>query len=936
MNQPEELSELPSNAFESPQPHPHFSHSRGVSGQLSAHAPNQSHSRATSHQLDTSSTPQELPLLSGRRNSLNPFAKPFIFGVSRGSGSWTPRTVESTTVFGHFRLPSIGKPLNAAAQEFKPGGFTFRPPPGVPQLTFPDPEIARPLPSPPAGIRTQQGREKRQRRGSSTSQQGEDSMGSFRFPNPGDMRRSEPPSPIIDRRINAFARPLPASGSFSGPLSFVQRTNSGNSNENDRVESENCTLPPEDVVPPSVKEKRAPVPLDFKHPTSSNTIPAGVFKALVNAGDERTRRSVRSRLSSREIFEHTHRPSLDDLVVPPISQKKSRNPIATELPRELDDVFGSNVKHRPSLPSALPSPATSSESRISVPSMDLTGKFRAHRFEQQLNNLNEKLDVIRRDYKDAGRRQSMSPTTKSMVTEVVSLFRTQLQESASRGLDESQVDARGELDFELIKDLVQQGHAESHGVLKRELNRFAEHLEEIRVPIGLLQDTKPFLEQLNIRIADTITTTISQLPECFESTYRTRQTLAREGLVDDLMSVLTPVLASLRSEPVDYEYLTCQLSQAVKPHISQLIDLASDKRETASLIADQLRPLLQAARSSATPFDSDDLSGQLTSEIRRLIAPIDPFEIKEQVADLVVERLDSRLALRDRTFNTDIVSGKFLDGVAHLLQPIQHVTSTLESAMKGQEDLSIRHDDLASLHKDTIHLLSDLSPKLVLAMESINTQLESHSRTEISVPLAEPDENITHIKSFVEDLAQGQKLLSLHHDELLRTRKDILDRLDSLPESLASATSVLQAAHTGFASSHKNARHELDELRKSNTDYQIQISLARTAHGQVRVEKDLLSEKLLDVTNDRDRLLGQLNEMRATVSTKSDEAFAVHARNSELEEALSQALGRLQASDVTAQTSQERIASLDKLNRELVSENQVLKSKVGAIISCPM
>jgi hypothetical protein len=45
-----------------------------------------------------------------------------------------------------------------------------------------------------------------------------------------------------------------------------------------------------------------------------------------------------------------------------------------------------------------------------------------------------------------------------------------------------------------------------------------------------------------------------------------------------LLENLTPILTSLRSEPVDYEFLTDQLTQAVILHISQLIDLASDKR----------------------------------------------------------------------------------------------------------------------------------------------------------------------------------------------------------------------------------------------------------------------------------------------------------------------------------------------------------------------
>ncbi|KAH9163238.1 hypothetical protein EDB89DRAFT_575107 [Lactarius sanguifluus] len=79
-----------------------------------------------------------------------------------------------------------------------------------------------------------------------------------------------------------------------------------------------------------MKVCRAPTPLEFKHPISTNT--AGLFKALANSNrsskglsnnasiageveDRRTRRAVRSQLGSCEIFEHASRPSLDDLHV---------------------------------------------------------------------------------------------------------------------------------------------------------------------------------------------------------------------------------------------------------------------------------------------------------------------------------------------------------------------------------------------------------------------------------------------------------------------------------------------------------------------------------------------------------------------------------------------------------------------------------------------
>jgi hypothetical protein len=98
----------------------------------------------------------------------------------------------------------------------------------------------------------------------------------------------------------------------------------------------------------SMNARRGPIPLDFKHPVSTNTVPAGLFKAFANGGSgssndnnasaakesiERTCRIVRSRLSSCKIFEHVSCPSLDDSCVPVFSQNAlSRTPVDGMLP----------------------------------------------------------------------------------------------------------------------------------------------------------------------------------------------------------------------------------------------------------------------------------------------------------------------------------------------------------------------------------------------------------------------------------------------------------------------------------------------------------------------------------------------------------------------------------------------------------------------------
>jgi hypothetical protein len=962
----------------SPRPLPPPPHSRMASGQQKADyslgsLPGLAYPNAAS--ADPSST---------RRDSLNPYAKPFVFGartsgsfdnsasIFEGHGSNSGVSFPAETKFGHSRATSSSKPLNAAAQEFKPSAFTFRPPPGVPQLAFPAPESTRPLPAPPslgyAHGRAQQGREKRQRRGSSSSRDGGseggmDNLSSFKFPREKESPRNpprprstsvSPKAPLRQSSLNAAAPPFTFSG-FSTTLPIVSKeltplphsliASAGSVDESlpDNVRESDlrkADSPIDLPIPPTFKPKRTPVPLDFKHHASSNTVPAGLFKALANSGDERTRRSVRSRMSSRNVLEHiqrpslehTRQPSLDDRRVPAIARKVSRSRLvnqlgsrsALEAPQVADDLFSPSVQRRSSLPPALPNSAHSTTSIASLPENPRDVQTYELRLETLLD---EKIEAIRREIIQYTRALHDKPntSTEAMITEVVSLFRAQLQESAARGLEESQMDARGELDFELIKDVVQQGHAENRALLQHELNEIMNRLSSQIGPAGGPSgDMMPLIEEFSSRTIHMVASAMSQLSGRMESLENNRAISTQDynSLLRALLENLTPTLTSLRSEPVDYEFLTDQLTQAVKPHISQLIDLASDKRETAGLIVDRLLPLLPSIPSAPVNVDTDSIVNQLTTEVRRAIAPIDAFEIKEQVADLVVERLDSRLAVRDQTFNVDTVTGKVTEGVGHLLEPIQNIADAMKDVVEGQNSISVQHGDILVSQKNVIGLLADLPSQLECATKAVHAvQKELLSRTQVFI---QPDDS----KSSVDKIANDQSVLSHQLEELLTLQRDVIDRVKTLPEALSASTSVLQQAHADFALSRDTTKRDIEEMRRLNTDLQVQLAKARGAHGQIRVEKDALNDKLKVIESDRDHMRSEIEELRLSATAQSSEAAAMEKRNKELEEALSQALSRLQASDVTAQTSQERITELEKVNREIGTEKQSLKSRV--------
>jgi hypothetical protein len=728
-------------------------------------------------------------------------------------------------------------------------------------------------------------------------------------------------------------------------LTLYGETINAKSGEDGDGEGEDGDMEEEYSAPPGMKE-RAPIPLDFRHPVgSNNTVPAGLFRALAN--EERTRRGVRSRLSSREVLDpFNRRPSMDDNDVPAISQSRSARP--TFGPKDRpgvgalggisdDDVFGTNNHHhsrrRSSLPDNLADLSSVSQESVS-PQMDLTSRMELHRIEHVVSEiLDSKFNELRKEIASSAVKNgsALNPNTEAQIADVISLFRTQLQESATRSLEDTQMDARGEMDFQLIRDVVEEGQKELLAVVRRELRGI---VAEVGIGGGQQQpqqqDVKGVVEGVGSRVIGAIRESISELAARQEAIAHGAPARERDALVDKLANALSPMIASIGHEPLDYDLLTSQLTQAVKPHITQLIDLASDKRETATLIIESLLPLLPNRRDLV--LDTDAITLQLISEVRRAIAPIDAFEIREQVADLVVERLDSRLAVRDKAFSVEMIASKVDESVVRVLEPvINALPEKLESLTLAQNGLKAGQEELGEGVKRTVEVVEELPKKLEMSLaDVVGGQKEVLNKLEevVSKP-KEKDEDVLEVKVLVEALAASQKEVIGHNDEALAMNKDVLAKVQAIPGTVTAATTALQTALTELIKSRDSSNKELEDLRKANNDYQVQLAKARGAHGQVRVEKDVLSEKFAVVEVERERLRTQVKDLETVATAKIAEHTALEARNVELEEALSKALSRLQAADVASQSSTDRIAELEKFNVELANTRNELDSKVS-------
>ncbi|KAI0089817.1 hypothetical protein BDY19DRAFT_889029 [Irpex rosettiformis] len=982
--QPSHFSRPSSNHGPMARALPPLPHSRASSAHFSYHDPALAHSREASDQF----TPGGLHPRPARTEALNPLAKPFVFGAAAtitikapsapipivpppapapvaipvSAPAAPPAAAGSPS---HTRVPSLGKPLNVAAPEFKPGGFTFKPPPGLPKLTFPPAEVVapRPLPEPPVATaspaRATQGREKRLRRSSTTSladdedNEGNDTMASFKFPPSAPvislddvkpLRHSAPTTPpaeaetIRDNTVNAFT--------FSGFSSNMAFSQGQAASENfvargDALEGDDEEIDaPADVdpgssrelpFPPTAKPKRAPIPLDFKHPVSTNTVPAGLFKALVNGDDSRTRTSVRSRLSSRDIFEHSNRPSLDDISMPTISRMKSRNRLFTDpgfreqSPDDMD-VF---APRRASLP---PRGRADSFSGSEF-EMDMTvTREDMQIYEQRLKSiLDEKIGGLRRaldEFKQAKAGKSISSDMDAKITEVIQLFRTQLQDSATKSLDDTQIDGRGEFDFEMLKDIIEQSHAEARNMMQQDLENW------IASSRGSSLEFKKFSEDLAERTVKAVLQATSQITMHLHTLEQSRPSISneRETIVHDVVSALAPAFASLRQESVDYDGLTAQLSQAVKPHITQLIDLASDKRETAGLIVERLVPLLPTLQAQGPAVDTEALIGRLTIEMRKILGPMDAHEIKEQVSDLVVERLDSRLAVRDRALSPEAIAEKVNDSVKTLLLPLQDIKAAVDSVKSARS--SPTQADLSGLRSEVSAALAELPGRfapVVSALESARAEFASQkNNTNKDEPT---EEHVLQIRDTLDQMADDQRRLFTVNTELADFCQDIVKHVDALPEAMVEATRVLQNAHADMLE-HNTSKKDAEEIRRlmnNNSELQVHLAKARGAHGQVRVEKDALADRLRTVETERDEMHSKLNAVESLVEQKSAAIAAAEVKNAELEAALAQALERIKSADVASQESQNRISGLEKKNVEVVAEKQQLQTKVDKL-----
>lgn len=988
----------------SPRPLPPLPHSRSASGNYS-HPSTMQHSRHASSRVNESERPGSTNGILARRDTLNPFAKPFVFGATASSGLQLDAGITSEiATTGHVHQQSSNRTLNAAAAEFKPG-FTFLPPAGVPKLSFPAAEASRPLPQPPLGISPSrvQGREKRQRRGSSATvdedadveRGGRSTMELFRFPpsnppvlpaglhaiSPALLPSQRPISPMPQRKsgLNASAPPFKFPGANNLPLPFASKEPSTlpyplvplspvqPAATGDDIEHNfdvGAPITPEDMNDAtsehavrvehssSPARKRPPV-LDFKHPVSTNTVPAALFRRTLvgNDLDGPTRTTVRSRLSSRDIYEHMNNPSLDDTNVPTISRKSNasqsrgtetlQNPPGPLLDNAIDLLTPIQRKEpfTEDAESAVPKNDTATSFPESILPSHTKRREEADQIEQRLEDiLDNWMQLAKKDLTEAH-----GHAAEQIVGQVVPAIRTHLSELVTRRSDEDTADARGEVDFELIRNTLEQGVMDIRTGLRRDLEEVlrsveSAHLARERSGSGLPADFYRTMEEFGNHTVSAVTNAVVKFAtriDQIDEFARLRASDERELLIGELFNALAPRLDSLNQQPIDFDTVTAKLAEAVKPHISQLIDLTSDKKETAGLIVQRLMPTLSALSQTPAHVDTDAIVSQLRVEVARMAPASDPHVIKEAVADLVVERLDSRLAVRDKSVASESLYSRISERIDDLHVPVSDVRKAVEELRMGQESIQEQGAILNTLHQDMSSQLLSLPGAIDAAVQAIHTANERLTTPKVdpTPPFGDLTQLILQMQSIdstLKNLEAKNECMISQSDNLVSLQEALQSSVTSFPNSITEAIASFKQAQTEFLSRTEvtDQSAEVRNLSSSNTELQVQLAKARGAHGQIRVEKDLMFDRMTTAETERDALRSQMEELRSKSAAKDTEVAAAGLRIIELEDALSQAMARLQASEVTDKAKEERIITLEHQNRDFGLEQLQYKSQV--------
>lgn len=266
-----------------------------------------------------------------------------------------------------------------------------------------------------------------------------------------------------------------------------------------------------------------------------------------------------------------------------------------------------------------------------------------------------------------------------------------------------------------------------------------------------------------------------------------------------------------------------------------MIDLASDKRETAGLIVEQLMPLLPAIVGAHS--HPEGLHTQLLLDIQRGMTPIDTHDIKEQVADLVVERLNSRLSLREQNYASETVAENFSQRLLPLLEPsLANLRDSIrEELAKFDALISGEGQSVKTTGADILHATAQNNRCLQTIGDSVNAVSKSHDDLR---------DTLRRVHTSTNDILSSVQSSGTHVERLVALHQDMLDRLMSLPDTFIAATSILQNVQNEITRTNGLTETGVAEQKAIAADLQTQLTQLQQANKELQLEKATQQGKL--------------------------------------------------------------------------------------------
>ncbi|PVF94544.1 hypothetical protein CPB86DRAFT_808513 [Serendipita vermifera] len=756
---------------------------------------------------------------------------------------------------------------------------------------------------------------------------------------------------------------------------------------------------------------------DFKsHPVSANTVPASFFRKKAsasnpsdnhhNAGSDGDDDGVplallRPRLGSRDLLEHSHRPSLDDIHMPTIARKSVKVPeteIKVKSPVDKVPVTPEiiTINRRSSLPMPRSAPASSLGSDVDSP---LKKRFVVE--PKRVDNLiEEKMETLRLDIRNLVEQHLVKLNTPTSTRSEEALMRIArlMREHADERQGKEHLAAErlkvvSSLDPELVRNIVEDSNKEVCASVQRDLSDFARRIQSTTQNHPGV-DVHRSVEEQASRIITALSSSTMNLATRLEALHALVERPVAQPVHhrvpshEELLKVLRPHLEQLRSSSFDVDTVTARLAEAVKPTLADFIDLASDKGETADLIVSKLAPVLASVR--PPQFDTQAVAAQLAANVNRFIPPVDSHALTEQVADLVVERLDSRLTVRDKALRPEILAQKVTEAITPLVANDHMETLLLRVAQQdGQfetqkaqiqalEAAILR--DIGTTTDKILHHLSGVTPKvpsysdassarapqtvnfdpilselqrlaktnssqaLLDEMDGLRQEIRSQFETLMDTPPDPQDGIAASQATLVEVAQQTQNLLDSGLSDLLHAQQQsstqmqdmqanyaaLHKQIAALPEHLAVASQAANHAQSELLSKLR-VLPEINDLQNQRMELQVQLNKARSSYGQVRSEKEVLSERLQNIESERNRLREELQSLKNTLSEKESDVSLAATKADQTNNALQHALARVESSEAITKALREQILRMESTHRDLQKTNNERQIKVDSL-----